>query len=258
VTGSGAQLSIRSVARGSLATGRKHWRALLVTAVVVFVPVGLYEALDDRLQDFDSNALTELQIVALVAIVTVHTTSSLFGEVFYSGVAAGIVGQTRSGTRRSVIQVARTLPYGRLIAVDLLFAVVVVAGLVALVVPGLVFYVWFALVAAVVEIEDRGVVAAFRRSRELIRGSFWRVVAVLVPLELLTEVVTNASGNIAASALTDSFLADWLGSSLGALVVTPPYAVAVAVMTFELIGLRERDPHGAATVTERARREEMA
>jgi hypothetical protein len=255
VTSSGGKLSIRSIARGSLATGREHWRALFVTAVVVFVPLGLYEALDDRLQDFDSDAVTDLQILALVVIVMVHTTSSLFGEVFYSGVVAGIVRQTRTGTRRSVIQVARTLRYGRLIAVDVLFAIVVVAGLVAFVVPGLVFYIWFALVAPVVEIEDRGVVAAFRRSRELVRGSFWRVVAVLVPLELLTEIVTNASGDIAASVLTDSFLADWLGSSLGALVVTPPYAVAVAVMTFELIGLRGR---GAATVTVPAGREELA
>jgi hypothetical protein len=256
VAGSGGKLSIRSVARGSLTTGSKHWRALLLTAVVVFVPLGLYEALDDRLQGFDPDAFTELQLVALVAIAGVHTTSSLFGEVFYSGVVAGIVRQTRTGARRSVMQVARTLPYGRLIAVDLLFAVLVVVGLVALVVPGLVFFIWFGLVAPVVEIEDRGVVAAFRRSRELVRGSFWRVVAVVVPLELLTEVVTNASGDVAASVLTDSFLADWLGSSLGALVVTPPYAVALTVMTFELIGLRGRDPRGAATVTVGAGREE--
>jgi hypothetical protein len=258
VAGSGGKLSIRSVVRGSLTTGSKHWRALLLTAVVVFVPLGLYEALDDRLQGFDPDAFTELQLVALVAIAGVHTTSSLFGEVFYSGVVAGIVRQTRTGARRSVMQVARTLPYGRLIAVDLLFAVLVVVGLVALVVPGLVFFIWFGLVAPVVEIEDRGVVAAFRRSRELVRGSFWRVVAVVVPLELLTEVVTNASGDVAASVLTDSFLADWLGSSLGALVVTPPYAVALTVMTFELIGLRGRDPRGAATVTVGTGREETA
>jgi hypothetical protein len=80
----------------------------------------------------------------------------------------------------------------------------------------------------------------------------------VVPLELLTEVVTNASGDVAASVLTDSFLADWLGSSLGALVVTPPYAVAVAVMTFELIGLRGRGPRGGATVMVGAGREETA
>jgi hypothetical protein len=256
VTGSGAKLSIRSVLRGSVAAGREHWRVLLVTALVVFIPVGLLEALDDRVQELDSDAITDLQVVSLIGIVVVHSISALIGEVFYSGAVAAVVTQTRTGTRRSVIQLARTLAYGRLIAVDVLFALLVVAGLVALVVPGILFFTWFALVAPVVEIEDRGVVAAFRRSRELVRGSFWRVLALLVPLELVTDALTNASGGAARSVVRDTLLADWLGSAAAAVLVTPPYAVAVAVMTYELIELHGRGPRSAATVGLPAVREE--
>jgi hypothetical protein len=235
VTGSGGKLSFRSVLRSGAGTVRSSWRLLLVTAVVVFVPVGLLEALDTRIQELDKDAFTDLQLLGLLAITVVHPGLALLGDVFYTGVVAASATQTRTGATRPVGQLVRTLRYRTLITVDLLFGLVFVAGLAVLVVPGLVFFTWFALAAPVVELEGRGVGAAFRRSRELVRGSFWRVFAIIVPLELSTEALTDATGALATATLGDTLLADWLGSALAELLLTPLFAVAVVAVAYELI-----------------------
>jgi hypothetical protein len=243
VARSGGKLSFRDVLRGAVATCRAHSRLLLAAAVVVFVPVGLLEALDNRIQEVDWDAFTDLEVLALIGIVAVHSSSALLGEVFYTGVVAAAVTQVRTGASHPFAEFVRTLPYGRLIAVDVLFSSIVAAGLLALVVPGLVFFTWFALAAAAVKLENRGVLSAFRRSRELVRGSFWRVFAVLVPLTLVTNALTDAAGALATAVLGDTLVADWVGSALAGVSLTPLYAVAVVVVAYELIelkGSRER------------------
>jgi hypothetical protein len=258
VAASGGNLSVRSVYRGAVATVRGKWPLLLVTAVVVFVPVGLLDALDTRIQELDKDAFTDLQAVALVGITVVHAGTALIGEVFYAGVVAAATVQTRTGASRSVGQLVRTLRYGRLVAVDLLFSLVVVAGLGVLVVPGLVFFTWFALAAPVVELEGRGVAGAFRRSRELVRGSFWPVFAILVPLELSTDALTDAAGALATAALGDTLLADWTGSALAELLLTPLFAVAVVAVAYELIELEDTAARDETKVRIPAGREEPA
>lgn len=255
---SGGKLSVRSVYRGAVATVRSQWPLLLVTAVVVFVPVGLLEALDYRIQELDTDAFTDLQILALVGITVVHAGSALIGEVFYTGVVAAAVTQVRTGAGPSLGHLVRDLPYGRLVAVDLLFSLVVVAGIAILLVPGLVFFTWFALAAPAVKIEGRGVVAAFRRSHELVRGSFWRVFAILVPLELATDALTDVAGAVATAALGDTLLADWLGSALAGVLLTPLYAVAVVVVAYELIELENAAARDETRVRVPAGREEPA
>ena len=258
MAGSGGKLRIRSVYRGAVETVRGQWPLLLVTAVVVFVPVGFLDALDTRIQQLDKDAFTDLQAVALVGITVVHAGSALIGEVFYTGVVAAAAIQSRTGASRSVGQLVRTLRYARLVAVDLLFVLLVVAGLAVLVVPGLVFFTWFALAAPVVELEGRGVAGAFRRSRELVRGSFWGVFAILVPLELSTDVLTDATGALATAALGDTLLADWLGSALAELLLTPLFAVAVVAVAYELIELEDTAARDETKVRVPAGREEPA
>jgi hypothetical protein len=115
----------------------------------------------------------------------------------------------------------------------------VLAGLVLLFVPGVVFYVWFALAGVVVKIEHRGVVDSLRRSRELVRGSFWRVAAVVIPAELLSSAVVDGGQGLGHH-LAEGFAGEWLGATLGLLLATPLYAVAVVVVAFQLFALESR------------------
>jgi hypothetical protein len=104
-----------------------------------------------------------------------------------------------------------------------------------LIVPGILFFAYFALTAPIVEIEDRGVRAAFRRSRQLVRGHLWTVLAILLPVSVAIELITEADQAAVNALLGDSLLSDWLGTSIVNVALTPIYAVAAVVLTIELI-----------------------
>src|SRR5438552_3168370 len=117
------------------------------------------------------------------------------------------------GPDPSLREVAGGLSYGRLIAVDLLFGVAIAVGLVLLIVPGIIFFTWFALAGPIVELEGRGVRSALRRSRALVRGRFWTVLGVLVPITLASEAVADAVLPAAHSIVSSACFADWLGEA---------------------------------------------
>ena len=171
--------------RRILATVRTHAGPLLVVAVVVFVPLSLLEALGDRALELDLEDLTAFEAGALSVAWLFQVASSLVGEVFYAGAVAALLVGERTGVERRLRDVARELPYVRLVSVDLLYSLGVAVFFILLIVPGVLFFTYYALTAPVVEIEERGIRAAFRRSRELVRGSFWTVLAILLPITVV-------------------------------------------------------------------------
>ena len=232
-----ARLEFGVVARGIARTCREQWRLLLAGGVIVFVPLGFVEALDATLQDRDLDRLDELAFLGVVAVAFGHAAAALLGEVFYSGVVASGVSEARGGGHHTLGGIARSVPYGRLAIVDVAFALIAGVGLLLGVLPGIVFFVWFVLAGPLVKIERRRPVDALRRSRELVRGSFWRVLVLVVPLELGTEALAGLAA-AACHALGDSLWTEWAGSALGAIITTPLWAAAIVVLTYELIALR--------------------
>lgn len=233
-----AKLNFGRVVRETLRTCREQWRLLLVAGLIVFVPLGFVEALDASLQELDLDDLDDFAFLGVVVVAVGHAGSALLGEVFFAGVVAAGVSHVRAGERSRLREIARTIPYGRLAIVDVLFALIAIAGLLLLVVPFFVFFVWFVLSGPVVEVEGRRPLAALRRSRELVRGSFWRVFAIVIPLELATNALVDVAGSAGHAALGDSFVGEWAGSALGGVVVTPIWAATIVVLTYELIALK--------------------
>lgn len=212
---------------------------LLLLGALVFIPLGLLDALAGEI-DLESAAVFDLETLVLIAGVVAQAATTLLGEVFYAGAVGLTMRQGEHSRPPSLLYVARRLSYGRLIAVDILLAVGVATGLVLLIVPGILFFGWFALAGPIVELEERGVRAAFARSRQLVRGSFWTVLLVLIPITLASEAL--ASGLVALPHLVihDPFLRDWVGESLSNILLSPFYAVAAVLMTLELSRRKER------------------
>jgi hypothetical protein len=214
-------------------TARTYWRRagyLLVLGVAVFVPLGLLDALANQWGEIHVDDLSDLRSIALVAGLIAQAFTSLLGEVFYAGaVALALAGGERSDPP-SFGTVARRLAYGRLIAVDIIFGVCVIVGLVLLIVPGIVLFTWFALAGPVVELEGAGVRAAFRRSRQLVRGRFWTVLLVLVPITLASEALSGVSLEAVHLVIHSPFLSDWVGEAIANVALSPFYAVAAVLM----------------------------
>ncbi len=215
---------------------RDHRRTLLLAAVVIFVPIGFLEALDDELQKplEDPEVGDPVDLVAIGGAALVHAAGALLGEVIYTGVVAAVVTNVRHRRERPLAEALRRLPVWRLVAVDLLYAAVVVGGLLLLIVPGVVFLVWFALVAPAVEIEHLGVRAAFRRSREVVRGHFWLVFGLVIPILVVEDVLVSLASSGSIWAFGETFAGHWVSATLVNVIAAPLFALAVVVLFFEL------------------------
>jgi len=113
----------------------------------------------------------------------------------------------------------------RLIWVTLLTGIMVVAGLLLLIVPGLILItIWSVAIESVV-VERTTVLGSLNRSRELVRGNGWRVFLFLVVLALLLLMAATLALLVAAP-----FGTGLLGAAISA------FTVAVVLNPLLVIG----------------------
>lgn len=212
-------------------------RFLLVVALLLFVPFGLVDALAGSLIELEIEEDASVgQVLGLAAGIMLQIATASFGEVFYAGMAMAAVTESMEGKPRSSIgRLLRSLPVGRLVAVDLISSFGLALGLVLLVVPGLMLFARYVLAAPVLKIEGLSVGAAFRRSSELSRGHRWFVLLLLGGLYLLTEGLTALLQDGAVEAIGHSLPSDWTIAVVVGVVVTPVWAVGLCVVAWTLI-----------------------
>jgi hypothetical protein len=217
---------------------RTYWRwapSLLLLAVVVFIPLGAIHALTLEANIGSLDLGGGLHLLAIVGAVLALAATGLVGEVFYTGAVSILLTHPHDGQAPSVHEIAGMVKYGPLIAVDLLYAFGVAVGGILFIFPGVLFFVWFGLTAPVVEIEHRGIGAAFRRSVELVRHKFWLVALVLIPLELAGDGLTKLAIAATHGIVGSEFICEWLADVLSNIAFTPFYAVAAVLLTVDLI-----------------------
>ncbi len=218
--------------------GRTYARwapSLLLLALIVFIPLGLLHTITIRADLSSIDFSSGLELAAIAGALVALAATGLIGEVFYTGAVAISLTRPHDGNPPSLAEIARMINYRRLIAIDLIYGLLVALGLVFLLVPGVLVFVWFGLAAPVVEIERRGIRAAFARSVELVRHKFLLVAAVLIPIEMVGDAVIELATDLAHDIGGDSLLAEWVADVASNLAVTPFYAVAAVLLTVELI-----------------------
>ena len=172
----------RILAGAARVARRDPWRILGI-AIAVTVATVLAEIVADHVVDEHSAWQGAVAGVLTEGI-------GLVGTVFLSGFLCRLTGGADRGQAPVAIgEVLRTLPWRRLVAADLVVVLLVVAGLIALVIPGLILANLLALAGPVIEIEDRPVRRALRRSARLVRPYFWRVALLaMVPIILVSQL----------------------------------------------------------------------
>jgi hypothetical protein len=235
-----------SFPRRLAATYGQIWRtyrgwapSILLLAVVVFVPLGLLNALTMDVELDSLNVTDGIKLAAFALAVTVVTATGLIGEVFFSGAIAISLTHPHGEDPPRLREIARRLDYSRLIAVDLAFVGIVAVGLVLGFVPGILAFVWLGLAGPLVELEDCSVGGALRRSLQLVRGGFWLVFWVLVPIEIAGDALGEGLAALVHEVLGHTFLASWLAESLADAVLAPVFAVAAVLLTVERMAAKD-------------------
>jgi Uncharacterised protein family (UPF0259) len=188
----GAHLSIRRTLVEAASLYARHWRLLVPLAVIVLLPQAVIATYVGEIEIEHVNSLGDvLKLVAIPGTLLVN----LGGEALLAGVITALVREWRAG---HALPAARaflvSLPWVPLIVMDFLLSVGTALGFLLLVLPGLVFLTYFAIGPAVIEIEQRGVSDALRRSATLVRGRFRPVFVLVVGALLVTEGVAAALG----------------------------------------------------------------
>jgi len=182
-------LSVRAVARDVASAYRAHWFFLVTAAVVVLLPQSLADGLLDGL---NVEGIHSARDVAVLVAAPLTIIVNLFGQAFYAGLAAAAVIEWRAKRPLpGIVALLRSLPLGRLVLLDIVLTVGTAIGLVLLVIPGLIFMAFFSISPALVKFEHQGVWGSMRRSRELVRGNFWRVMATVVATIVVTEIAAS-------------------------------------------------------------------
>jgi hypothetical protein len=231
-----------SRARRIASTYRRIWRtyrgwasSILLLAAIVFVPLGLLNALTTNVELDSLNITNGIKVAALALAVGAITLTGLLGEVFFSGAIAISLTHPHDEGPPPLREIARRLNYGRLIAVDLLFVAIVAVGLLLGLVPGILAFVWLGLAGPIVELEERSTLGALRRSLRLVRGNFWLVFAVLAPIEIAGDAIGAGLAALVHALLGHTFVASWLAEALADAALSPVFAVAAVLLTVDLI-----------------------
>ena len=228
------------------ATYGRIWRTyrswaptLLLLALIVFLPLALLDALTMNVELDALDVTSGIKLAALVLAVGAITATGLIGEVFFSGAIAVSLTHPHGEGPPPLREIARRLKYGRLIAVDLAYVALVAVGLLLGLIPGLLAFVFLGLAGPVVEIEERTAREALARSMRLVRGNFWFVLCVLLPIQVAGDAIGHLLAGLVHDLFGHTFLATWLAEAVSDLALSPVFAVAAVLLTIELIAERE-------------------
>jgi hypothetical protein len=202
------------------------WRTAKMEPARVIVPGLIIFGLDAIQGTFYTEvAVDHLGVGSLIGAVLFA--SSALGLTFYAGMLERLVGSVeRNEPAQPVLQVLRTLPWGRLLVAEGILIVFTAVATVFLVLPGLIVGTLFALVGPLINLLDSSVPNAFRRSLQLVWPHFMLVFLIItLPLAVEHEVVVFVAElipheHIWAIFLTTFILGDLFGMALGLMEVT--------------------------------------
>jgi L-cystine uptake protein TcyP (sodium:dicarboxylate symporter family) len=237
-----------------------------------FGPKGLGDILSTAFDLYRSNAAQLLQLVAVVVVplsfiqaVLVagalddlgeidQTTGQVSGGFFTSllvlagtGLIGWVIQQVLLGalTRGAAgsligraVDVGASYRYalsrlGGLIILALLYAIIVAVGFILLIIPGIIFGVFLAVAMPAFIVERKSASEALSRSWNLVSGSFWHTLGVIVVAFILAGIVNGVISALGGS----TFIGSWLMSAV-AQVITAPFVALVGVVLY--VDLRVR------------------
>jgi hypothetical protein len=107
-------------------------------------------------------------------------------------------------------------------------------GFLALIVPGLILITIWAVVAPAIVVENQGVIDAFGRSRELVRGNGWNVFFAVLLAFLILAAVYIVLAALGLGIGDDA--GEVVGSVIASVIAGPVTALVSSILFFDLGG----------------------
>ncbi|HXR61277.1 MAG TPA: hypothetical protein VN732_08130 [Solirubrobacterales bacterium] len=192
------------------------------------------------------NGLTEGDL----SLVWIGLVVGLAVGTLYQGMVVTLVQDIQDGRRDySVGELMRSAApvLGVLIVAGVLAGIGIGVGFVLLVVPGLFLATIWAVIAPAIVVERRGVLDAFGRSRQLVKGQGWPVLGTLVVAYAIAIAASILFTAIAAG-IADGPLLRIVFSALASTITAPIAALVAAVLYFRLLAIKGEQVAAPASV----------
>lgn len=221
---------------------KAHVDVLLTLALVLVAPVTLLvdgvwgRMLADGLDAKPSPASQAVSAALSVFLVLPLVTAA--GALLVQGLGRG---EAPADVRSALGAAARVFP--RVLAAEMLYAVVVIGGLILFIVPGIWLGIRCYFAAQAAALDGLGPAPAMRQSAEVVQGAWWRTLGCLVLTGLMlgftAEVATAIVGSTGSGALYVAMR-----------IVAQAVAVAITAVFATLLFYDLRARHGrAASIT---------
>lgn len=243
-------MSVSQVLDRTFRLYRGHFLRFMAIACVVYVPAGLLQAVAVPFLNFSlqsGRAGPGLGVAAAVAsLVTAFL--MMLAQSLCTGALTRAVSETYLG-RDITVKGAYTsvLPvFPTMILAGILVGLVVFVGFLLLIVPGVIFSLWFALVMPAIIVERSGPTEAMGRSKSLVGGNLGRVFLVSLVVGVIGWVAGGAAGLVSvgiASLMPENlFLLQQAIQqllSLGARIAVAPIGAAAFILLYYDLRIRK-------------------
>ncbi len=228
-----ARLRVGSVLAGALRLYRASPARVAAASLVVLLPLVLVNEGFHELEVSLDPATLHNRVFLFTVLPSATEFLALLGLVVLGGVMDELVGSRIRGTAQpSLSRAMRSLPIGRLVAADIVVAVLVGLGGLVGAIPGLVFAALVGIVGPLVNVEKQGPCRAVRRSIGLTWPHAWLALGIVVPAVVIEGVihgvlvaVWDALGLVGELAVEVPLIL-----SVGAMVVLAEVVLAYALM----------------------------
>lgn len=228
-------LTVGGVLGAAFSLYTRFFSRFFVLALVVFLALNLITAIAAAALRNGSGGAALVSVIAMAA--------SIVGTYWLGGALVLAVQDVRDGRADSSIGelLGKVTPFlGTLVGAGILAGIGIAVGLLLLIAPGVYLLTIWALIAPVIVLEQKGVLDAFGRSRELVSGRFWTVLGIVLVAGILAAV---ANGIVTAVlSFLPLFLQYWIGGAIASAVAVPFLALAITLTYFTL----RREKEGAA------------
>jgi hypothetical protein len=216
------------VVSAALGVCRRRAATLALIGIIVFAPLAVVEALAVGFIDDRASGAFGHRTVALTAYLGISLL--MLGSAMCAGLLDTVVGHEFGEENLGWRSAIRSLPYRRLIGVDLAQALIIGSLSVLGFVPGLIAFTVTCLAGSLVMIEHCGVRSALVRSVALTRRRLGlTLIVVTVPVAVEHQVVHALTAWISMS-----FAAAWLVHAVAAVVFLVPVVVVEITLAHHL------------------------
>lgn len=157
---------------------------LATIAVVVIVGIIVATILAVSNGQITTDRLPLLIPPVLIAVIALVIINSLGQIALVKAISLGGQAKTRELIKSSWPLV------GRFILLGLLLGLIVLVGFILLIIPGLMFSVWFMFASLILVVENIGGMSALKRSRIYVKGKFWGIVGRVGLLTLIILAIS--------------------------------------------------------------------